>query len=49
MSANITSKTLIYNIVKVKEQTCMIDTAGFKDKRNYVGVFSVNCMIKMIF
>jgi hypothetical protein len=27
----------------------MIDTAGFKDKRNHIGVFSVNYMLKLIF
>jgi hypothetical protein len=26
-----------------------IDTAGFKDKRSHVGVFSVNCMLNFIF
>ena len=49
MSANIASKTLIFNIADMSEGVSIIDTAGFKDKRNYIGVFSVNCMLKMLF
>jgi hypothetical protein len=43
-----TSKTLIPNVYNVDNVT-RIDTAGFKDKRNHVGVFSVNCMLNFIF
>jgi ribosome biogenesis GTPase A len=49
VSASAISKTLIPNVLKINEDTCMIDTAGFRDKRNHIGVFSVNYMIKVIF
>lgn len=49
MSASALSKTLIPNVVKYTDDTCIIDPAGFRDRRKHVGVFSVNCMIKMIF
>lgn len=42
------SKTLIPNVYNLGEVT-RIDTAGFKDNRNHVGVFSVNCMLNFIF
>jgi hypothetical protein len=49
LSASALSKTLIPNIIKKTEDLCFIDTAGFKDKRNHIGVFSVAYMLKMIF
>ena len=42
------SKTLIPNVYNV-EGVSRIDSAGFNDKRNHVGVFSVNCMLNFIF
>ena len=43
------SKTLIPNIEHLPEGGCLIDPAGFRDKRNHVGVFTVNYMLKLIF
>jgi hypothetical protein len=43
-----TSKTLIPNVHNM-EGLSRIDSAGFSDKRNYVGVFGVDCMLNFIF
>ena len=49
ISASALSETLIPNIYKISDELCYIDTAGFKDKRNHVGVFGVCYMLKMLF
>ena len=43
------SKTLISNIEHLPDGGCLIDPAGFQDRRNHVGVFTVNYMLKLIF
>ena len=49
MSPEANSKTLIANVRVTDENTCIIDTAGFRDRRNHIGVFCVNFMLKVIF
>jgi len=49
ISASAISETMIPNIYKISDDLCYIDTAGFKDKRNHVGVFGVCYMLKMLF
>ena len=49
MSPEANSKTLIANVKAINDTTCAIDAAGFRDRRNHVGVFCVNFMLKVIF
>ena len=48
MSAQANSVTLIPKIGKISEQECIIDSAGFEDQRNYVGVFMVHEAAKVL-
>jgi predicted GTPase len=48
VTGGITSCTLVPNIRKYKD--ChLIDTAGYKDRRNYVGTIGVSYSLKVIF